>query len=667
VSGPTANKTLADKSSGKAPELSPARMRRPLRTDVPTHMLALQRSAGNQAVGDLMGTDFALPETEPPDVRIHSGPEAESRTEAQHAAAYTTGRDVYLGCDVDLATDLGQRVLRHEFTHVLQQERGRMGMPFGLQAGLEAEAQAASGVGTAGTFSVGPAASPGSAQSITEAELQEEWRRLHPGQGLPMLPAGPGEIPKVDEEADRVQREAYKVWREERLKQAGAEAAAKVRPWNEADEARRRAAAAEPQAETGFTDSEGRLSQGPVTLLPSEVFMPIVPSAQAAQAAAAPPRKRNLAEEAKKAWEARTSPREKAEAAKRPPPKTFVGEHERRLLEAASMFDIVPGAKLGRLIAEFVEGEDIIGRKLDRRELSREISKETLLQVGPLLLPEEGLLGGAGEGGGIERETLMDLPPAEPIEEVLEPTATPVAEHPEGFFEGGVEVPEAPAELPLEPTAHPPAGDVDVRGIYGKQPGRATPGQHTVPEGMGTETPHSKGSIEVPEADPEAAFQSHREPRARTPRSKEVTRAQQLEGIPEKSAATSAREEFDAVRDAYAESLHVPPGGDVHHAIELNVLDEYPGVFEADELNSLENMRGIAPEFNDELHLSKIRTEWNRHYRNLDRIVQEEGLVEGTPAYNDRVRKYLTDARDEIDYLLKPFFTETRTPYFPAP
>jgi hypothetical protein len=184
---------------------------------------------------------------------------------------------------------------------------------------------------------------------------------------------------------------------------------------------------------------------------------------------------------------------------------------------------------------------------------------------------------------------------------------------------------------------------------------------------MEAQTPSSASAIDLPQAEPELPLESHREPSARTPRSKGITREQQLEGIPEKTAAEAARDAFNQVRDAYAAQLHVPPGGNVHHAIELDVLNQFPQVFAPEELNSLENMRGILPEFNDELHLSRIRTDWNRHYENLRQIISEEGLVQGTPEYNTRVRKYLIDARDEIDNNLKQFFTETRASYFSPP
>jgi hypothetical protein len=158
----------------------------------------------------------------------------------------------------------------------------------------------------------------------------------------------------------------------------------------------------------------------------------------------------------------------------------FIGKHERALLEASRMFDILPGAKLGRNIVEFIEGEDVLGRKLSRREVSREISKEILLQVVPLLIPEGGLIGEGGGAeaplierelgesapilereagglGGLGRETVVDFPPAEPIADVFEPTITPTAEQPEGFLGRGVDVPEATPELPLESTMTPRA------------------------------------------------------------------------------------------------------------------------------------------------------------------------------------------------------------------
>ncbi|MFJ8186185.1 RHS repeat-associated core domain-containing protein [Streptomyces sp. NPDC096105] len=53
----------------------------------------------------------------------------------------------------------------------------------------------------------------------------------------------------------------------------------------------------------------------------------------------------------------------------------------------------------------------------------------------------------------------------------------------------------------------------------------------------------------------------------------------------------------------------------VHHAIEQQVLKRYPGLFSADEMHSLENLRGIPKgDINSRIHLSQIRVEWNKFY-----------------------------------------------------
>ena len=125
----------------------------------------------------------------------------------------------------------------------------------------------------------------------------------------------------------------------------------------------------------------------------------------------------------------------------------------------------------------------------------------------------------------------------------------------------------------------------------------------------------------------------------------------------------NARRAFNRVRDDYARRLGVSAGGQVHHAIELQVLKRYPGAFNEELLNGFENMRGIATELagRRQLHNSKVRELWNRHYRLLDRQIADQGLVPGTRAYNDYVQRYIGTARDEIDYLLGQFFSEYRS------
>jgi len=52
----------------------------------------------------------------------------------------------------------------------------------------------------------------------------------------------------------------------------------------------------------------------------------------------------------------------------------------------------------------------------------------------------------------------------------------------------------------------------------------------------------------------------------------------------------------------------------VHHAVEQQVLAKFPGVVTEAEIHSLENLRGVPFSTNSDIHLSKIRTEWNDFY-----------------------------------------------------
>jgi len=125
----------------------------------------------------------------------------------------------------------------------------------------------------------------------------------------------------------------------------------------------------------------------------------------------------------------------------------------------------------------------------------------------------------------------------------------------------------------------------------------------------------------------------------------------------------AARGNFEKVRDGYAKRLGVGSGGQVHHGIELQTLDRYPGVFTEKELNAFENMRGIATEQANkrQLHNSKVREMWDRHYRRIDEEIAAKKLKPGTQAYNNFVKRNLIDARDELDYVLGQFFSEYRT------
>jgi hypothetical protein len=274
------------------------------------------------------------------------------------------------------------------------------------------------------------------AKELQDEEFEREWRKNHP-RPRPK-PARPGEVAQVDEEAEHADREAFKAWSEERRRQL----ASQVRYFDDTSKPKAGGAKDKP------TDAEKNV---------------------------------------KAAWRASTTPQQKAEAAQMPAPRLFIGQHEKALLEASTMFDAVPGGKLGRLSAEFLEGKDILNRKLNRRELAKDIGKEAVMQVVPLLLPEEGLLeAGGGEGAAFEGELesnatplaehpegfwdrAIELPEA-PEAMPIEPTATPAAEPHAGFSEGAIELPEAPKEIPVEPTASPSIGEVKTRKPNGFEP-----------------------------------------------------------------------------------------------------------------------------------------------------------------------------------------------------
>lgn len=56
----------------------------------------------------------------------------------------------------------------------------------------------------------------------------------------------------------------------------------------------------------------------------------------------------------------------------------------------------------------------------------------------------------------------------------------------------------------------------------------------------------------------------------------------------------------------------------VHHSIEQQVLNKYPGLFTAEEINAYDMLRGIPKDVNSEIHLSKIRVEWNSFYKDVN-------------------------------------------------
>jgi hypothetical protein len=139
-----------------------------------------------------------------------------------------------------------------------------------------------------------------------------------------------------------------------------------------------------------------------------------------------------------------------------------------------------------------------------------------------------------------------------------------------------------------------------------------------------------------------------------------------------------ARRTFELeLRDDYAERLgvRIGSGGQVHHAIELQTLKKYPGVFTSEELNDFANMRGIPPERTPDgdldprygrrqLHNSAIRSAWDRCYETLRAEIETRNLRPHTEAYRQTVRTHITSTRDYIDWRLGQFFSEQRRQYF---
>ena len=72
----------------------------------------------------------------------------------------------------------------------------------------------------------------------------------------------------------------------------------------------------------------------------------------------------------------------------------------------------------------------------------------------------------------------------------------------------------------------------------------------------------------------------------------------------------------------------------VHHAVEQQSLKRYPDAVSKEELHSLENLRGIPKEVNSDIHLSKIRKEWNKFYRENPSPTKEQLLEKATEIDN---------------------------------
>jgi hypothetical protein len=80
----------------------------------------------------------------------------------------------------------------------------------------------------------------------------------------------------------------------------------------------------------------------------------------------------------------------------------------------------------------------------------------------------------------------------------------------------------------------------------------------------------------------------------------------------------------------------------VHHAIEQQVLSRYSGLFSADEIHSLENLRGIPKGVvNSRVYLSAIRNMWNDFYASNPSPTRQDVLNYATEV-DDQLGQWFT-------------------------
>ena len=148
----------------------------PVGANLPFQAMArLQRGAGNQAIGSLLGSGQPLPDglrgemeqrfgADFSQVRIHDHAQAHAAASGLKAKAFTYGNDVVFGAGHYMPeTSGGRRLLSHELAHVIQQRRGGAAPQLGADSALEqaadraADAVASNGarVAVAGATSVG--------------------------------------------------------------------------------------------------------------------------------------------------------------------------------------------------------------------------------------------------------------------------------------------------------------------------------------------------------------------------------------------------------------------------------------------------------------------------------------------------------------------------------
>ena len=83
-----------------------------------------------------------------------------------------------------------------------------------------------------------------------------------------------------------------------------------------------------------------------------------------------------------------------------------------------------------------------------------------------------------------------------------------------------------------------------------------------------------------------------------------------------------------------------------HHAVEQQVLTRYPKVVTRKEMHSMANLRGIPKDKNSDIHLSKIRREWNKFYKKFE--------SQGKFPTKDELLQKATEIDDKYGHLFDP-------------
>ena len=479
MSGPVLGKSLVGKTGSHATGASVTRARRQSGAGLPMDMHALQRAVGNQATSRLVELATSSPGAgadsiagsevedvtrsggEPlkndtrqtmesrfgydlSQVKVHHDEGAQRSAQREHALAYTSGQHIAFARGMySPETNMGEAILAHELSHVIQQTPAISSAVVRTSAELEGEAVAASSSNGTARVSAGSAA-PGSVQKL---EMQSDPEKDNIRRSLKNVPeAWPNffDNPKFKEVIVENPDIGRTLFRDPDYRRAIQDPSFRP-PRYRSPEERTTPALQEVGTSSPESEEAPRYSE----IAPIRVAKP-----SQAQGQEKKPAKKSPKDIFMESFERTATLRQKAEASRPVALRQFYSDYDRAVDEGSQILDILPGAKLGRLLGELITGEKASGFQIDRWQKAKETLIEGVLTGSIVVGPEEileKLFGGEAVGearslGSMGRETVADLPPAAPMEDVIERTATPVAEHPPGFAEGGIELGPSEAE-----------------------------------------------------------------------------------------------------------------------------------------------------------------------------------------------------------------------------